>query len=57
MEVRNHGITVNSIAAGDLRDASVKNAVVHAILYLASDEAPWTTGDCMDVNGGAFMQN
>ncbi|WP_434310873.1 SDR family NAD(P)-dependent oxidoreductase [Hominifimenecus sp. rT4P-3] len=57
MEVREYGITVNSIAAGDLRDASVKNAVVHAILYLASDEAPWTTGDCMDVNGGAFMQN
>ena len=57
MEEREHGITVNSVAAGDLSDAAVEKAVIHAILYLASDEAPWTTGDCMDVNGGTFMQN
>lgn len=57
MEEREQGITVNSIAAGDLMNPEIEKAVIHAILYLGSDEAPWTTGDCMDVNGGVFMQN
>ena len=57
MAEREQGITVNSIAAGDLMNPEIEKAVIHAILSLGSDEAPWTTGDCMDVNGGVFMQN
>ena len=57
MEEREHGITVNSIAAGDCTDPAIEQAVIHAISYLGSERAPWTTGDCMDVNGGIFMQN
>lgn len=29
--------------------------IADAVLYLASDEASWTTGAVMDVNGGAYM--
>ena len=57
MELRECGITVNSIAVGDLTEQGIMDAAVHAIIYLAGDEASWTTGDCMDVNGGRFMQN
>lgn len=57
MEVREAGITANSVAVSDVKDEKICKAAVHAILYLASDEASWTTGDCMDVNNGTFMQN
>jgi len=29
--------------------------VAWAIVYLASDEAAWTTGEVLDVNGGALI--
>ncbi|MEG1825286.1 MAG: SDR family NAD(P)-dependent oxidoreductase [Cloacibacillus sp.] len=29
--------------------------IAYAIMYLASDEAAWTTGEVLDVNGGAFI--
>jgi len=29
--------------------------VAYALLYLASDEASWTTGEVLDVNGGAYI--
>ena len=29
--------------------------IAYAILYLASDEAAWTTGEVLDVNGGAYI--
>lgn len=29
--------------------------IAYAIIYLASDEAAWTTGEVLDVNGGCFM--
>ncbi|KEJ91673.1 SDR family NAD(P)-dependent oxidoreductase [Synergistes jonesii] len=29
--------------------------IAYAILYLASDEAGWTTGEVLDVNGGAYI--
>ena len=29
--------------------------IAHAIVYLASDESSWTTGQVLDVNGGAYM--
>ncbi len=57
MELREQGITVNSVAVGKLEQEHIMKAAVHAIIYLAGDEAGWTTGDCMDVNAGAFMQN
>lgn len=87
MELREEGITVNSVAPGPLNSGPFYAApgqerspqmakaverltadvvfhrlgevseVAHAVVYLASDEASWTTGDCLDVNGGCFMQN
>lgn len=87
MELREEGITVNSVAPGPLNSGvfyaapgqeraphfakaverltsdvlfhrlGEVNEVAHAVVYLASDEASWTTGDCLDVNGGCFMQN
>lgn len=48
-----------------LIDALIKNIplgrvgemdeIAYAILYLASDEAAWTTGEVLDVNGGAYI--
>lgn len=29
--------------------------IAYAIIYLASDEASWTTGEVLDVNGGCFI--
>lgn len=29
--------------------------IAHAIVYLASDEASWTTGEVLDVNGGSYI--
>lgn len=29
--------------------------IAHAIVYLASDEAAWTTGEVLDVNGGVYI--
>jgi len=29
--------------------------IAYAILYLGSDEAAWTTGEVLDVNGGAYI--
>lgn len=57
MELREQGITVNSVAVGKWEQEQILKAAVHAVIYLAGDEAGWTTGDCMDVNAGAFMQN
>lgn len=29
--------------------------IAYAVIYLASDEAAWTTGEVLDVNGGAYI--
>jgi len=32
------------------------NEIAHVIVYLCSDESAFLTGDCLDINGGQYMQ-
>ena len=47
-----YDMLAGSVALGRLGEMS---EIANGILYLADDEAGWTTGEILDINGGALM--
>lgn len=48
-EISAEGITINSVCPGETQE------VANAILFLASKEASYITGEEIDINGGSHM--
>jgi 3-oxoacyl-[acyl-carrier protein] reductase len=63
-ELASYGITVNAIAPQRKRDAAeliplkrlgTVHDMSHLMMFLASDESSFITGECVNINGGYYM--